>query len=493
MGYQLKLGQTDRVLMFLMLDNTDHITGKTGLTPTVTLSKNGAAFGAPSGAVSEVGSGWYSIAGDATDSDTLGSLILHAEDASADPCDDVFEVVSELSGLLATDSITNTVIQDGAISVGKFAANAIDSTVLADATITDTKVDAAYLAAIGTALSVDNTFLSGIQGYLDSNQIHVIASSLDTGSIVAASFASGAITASAFAANSITSTVVADNTITANKIATGAITAAKFAASAITSTVLATSCITSTQLAANSITSSQFADSTITSTKFAASAITASSIASLALTSVKFGTDVPFRNQSTLTAAGTNLTGVGSTTTDVQLNAGESAVDNIYTGMYLNISINSPAVRETRLITAYNGTTKIATVDTAYQGTPTSVATYLIYSPLGAMLGADSIDATNAPLLANLDATVSSRLPTSSYTAPPSAATIAALVLSSGDVDGYSLEETLKLCLSALAGKLSGAGTTTVTIRSADDSVNRIVATVDSDGNRTAITLDETG
>lgn len=65
-------------------------------------------------------------------------------------------------------------------------------------------------------------------------------------------------------------------------------------------------------------------------------------------------------------------------------------------------------------------------------------------------------------------------------------------ILAGGDVDGYTLEETLKLCLAALAGKLSGAATTTVTIRSADDGENRIVATVDADGNRTAVTLDAT-
>lgn len=50
----------------------------------------------------------------------------------------------------------------------------------------------------------------------------------------------------------------------------------------------------------------------------------------------------------------------------------------------------------------------------------------------------------------------------------------------------------LRLILSALAGKLSGAATTTVTIRDADDTKNRITATVDADGNRTAVTLDDT-
>jgi hypothetical protein len=62
-------------------------------------------------------------------------------------------------------------------------------------------------------------------------------------------------------------------------------------------------------------------------------------------------------------------------------------------------------------------------------------------------------------------------------------------ILAGGDVDGYTIEETLKLCLSALAGKLSGANTTTITIRSAADDANRITATVDANGNRSAVTL----
>lgn len=66
-------------------------------------------------------------------------------------------------------------------------------------------------------------------------------------------------------------------------------------------------------------------------------------------------------------------------------------------------------------------------------------------------------------------------------------------ILAGGDVDGYTLEQTLKLCLAALAGKLSGAATTTVTIRAADDSKARLTATVDADGNRTAITYDAAG
>lgn len=62
-----------------------------------------------------------------------------------------------------------------------------------------------------------------------------------------------------------------------------------------------------------------------------------------------------------------------------------------------------------------------------------------------------------------------------------------------GDIDGYTLEEAMKICLAALAGKVSGAGTTSITIRSADDGTDRIVATVDSNGNRSSVTLDGAG
>ena len=56
----------------------------------------------------------------------------------------------------------------------------------------------------------------------------------------------------------------------------------------------------------------------------------------------------------------------------------------------------------------------------------------------------------------------------------------------------YSLKEVMRIMAGALAGKLSGGGTTTLTFRDLSDSLDRIVATVDSSGNRSAITIDET-
>ena len=53
---------------------------------------------------------------------------------------------------------------------------------------------------------------------------------------------------------------------------------------------------------------------------------------------------------------------------------------------------------------------------------------------------------------------------------------------------GYTLKQTLQLIAAATAGKLSGAATTTNTIRNLQDDADRITATVDSDGNRSAVT-----
>jgi hypothetical protein len=59
-----------------------------------------------------------------------------------------------------------------------------------------------------------------------------------------------------------------------------------------------------------------------------------------------------------------------------------------------------------------------------------------------------------------------------------------------GDMDGYSLEELIILMAAALLGKASGLDSTTAKFRNLTDSKDRIIATVDANGNRTAVTLD---
>src|SRR4051812_35673304 len=80
--------------MFLMVDSTDHITAKTGLTVTVTLSKAGGTFGAAGGTVTEVANGFYKIVLTTTDTNTLGDLVFHCTGTAADATDVVDQVVS---------------------------------------------------------------------------------------------------------------------------------------------------------------------------------------------------------------------------------------------------------------------------------------------------------------------------------------------------------------------------------------------------------------
>jgi hypothetical protein len=91
-GYNIFLNNTAIPLVFLMLDSSNHLTGMIGLAPTVTLSKAGGAFAACAGAITEIGNGWYQVAGNSTDASTRGPLLLHATAPGADPVDMIYYV-----------------------------------------------------------------------------------------------------------------------------------------------------------------------------------------------------------------------------------------------------------------------------------------------------------------------------------------------------------------------------------------------------------------
>lgn len=74
----------------------------------------------------------------------------------------------------------------------------------------------------------------------------------------------------------------------------------------------------------------------------------------------------------------------------------------------------------------------------------------------------------------------------------PSAGDIAAAVWAHLIEAGLSAAETQRLALAVLAGRVSGAGTGTETFKGIDGVTDRVVSTVDDNGNRTAVTLDGT-
>lgn len=79
----------------------------------------------------------------------------------------------------------------------------------------------------------------------------------------------------------------------------------------------------------------------------------------------------------------TNTTQTGTTASSVVLNAGASAIDNFYTGMYLEMD-SGPAAGQIRLITSYVGATRTATVELPFVPAPTALGgdTFTVSGPV---------------------------------------------------------------------------------------------------------------
>jgi hypothetical protein len=102
-----------------------------------------------------------------------------------------------------------------------------------------------------------------------------------------------------------------------------------------------------------------------------------------------------------------------------------------------------------------------------------------------AMLSASGAITNNITNLVNLSATIGGPIELSPQG-------LAEELLDNQDIEnGFSMRESLRLILSALSGKVSGAGTTTISIRDVNDTIDRIIATVDSNGNRSSIFIDK--
>lgn len=116
---QLKQSVPTNIMVF-MTDSINRVSGKTGLTLSINLSKNGGAFSSITPSVTERGYGWYSIALTSSHTDTLGDLALNITATGADPTDLLCRVVKHTpSGIrknmslpaftfFMTDSVTHT-------------------------------------------------------------------------------------------------------------------------------------------------------------------------------------------------------------------------------------------------------------------------------------------------------------------------------------------------------------------------------------------------
>lgn len=204
--------------------------------------------------------------------------------------------------------------------------------------------------------------------------------------------------------------------------------------------------------------------------------------------------------------AGVGLTNLGDTRI-ANLDAAVSSRMATYTQPtgFLAATFPSGTVANTTNITAgtMTTTTNLTNAPTAGDFTATMKTSLNAATPALSAAGVQAIwDALTSALttvgsigkllVTNIDATVSSRLASASYTAPPTANQNADALLdrAAGIETGITPRQGLRLMLAADVGKTSGAATPTFSIRDTNDSIDRVVATVDADGNRSAITLD---
>lgn len=197
---------TARTRTFLMVDSTDHLTGKTGLTVTLTLSKNGGAFGAAGGAVSEISSGWYSVALNTTDTNTLGDLAYHATGTGADPSDWADDVLVDLPGG-AVSSVTGAV---GSVT-GNVGGNVVGSVASVTARVTantDQLAGQTVTAAAGVTFPTSVASPTNITAGTITTATNVTTvNGLAANVVTAASIADAAIDRATFAADTGLQTV----------------------------------------------------------------------------------------------------------------------------------------------------------------------------------------------------------------------------------------------------------------------------------------------
>jgi hypothetical protein len=197
-----------------------------------------------------------------------------------------------------------------------------------------------------------------------------------------------------------------------------------------------------------------------------------------------------------------------------------SASDSEEMALYITAATMAPVTKTFELYrrTATSGNTVLADssgrVDVAKVAGTTQTAKDLgasvtqtgdSYARIGAA-GA-GLTALGDTRIANLDAAVTSRLASSSYTAPDNAGialietAVAALPTANANADalldrsngietGWTLRQVMRIIFAVLAGKGTGLSTSSMTFRNVPDTKDRVVATFGSTGNRTAVTLD---
>lgn len=183
-----------------MVDSSDHVTGKTGLSSpdsiTLTISKAGGSFAAVGGAISEVSSGWYKVSLTTTDTGTLGDLAFHATATGCDPTDWCDQVTAQILG----DTLTANATQINSVSASSV--TTINANLGTTQPINFTGTGASALAK-SDVVDIAGAAVSASTAQIGVNVVNAGGTAWASGSLTSGVFASGAITATAIAADAI--------------------------------------------------------------------------------------------------------------------------------------------------------------------------------------------------------------------------------------------------------------------------------------------------
>ena len=184
-----------------------------------------------------------------------------------------------------------------------------------------------------------------------------------------------------------------------------------------------------------------------------------------------------FRLQTTKAAAlqvGVPQAAQSAGDTAITLDATAAAQTDFYKGSVVAI-ISGDGANQARIITAYNGTTKVATIDRGWDVALTIGGTRSVFAVFPQGL--------NQPLTSG-----------QTTAAVPSTVQIATEIFDTQTVEaGMTFRGALRLMGAVLAGRRSGTGSGTEVFNAAVTNAKpRVTATIDGNGNRTNVTTDQT-
>ncbi len=351
-------GTTPRIPLYLVL-SSDHLTPATGKTLAITISKNGAAFGNPSAGATnatEVASGWYYVDLSATDTGTNGPLIVLG---TATACDN-----STIAYTVATAATSqNLIVRSSTAQAGN--ANSITLDASASATsdlykgmviwttggtgVGQARIITNYNGSTKVA-TIDRAWATAPSSSTTFSILPTDSPSLNTNLQVTANVSQAVIRSGTAQTGSTANTI---------KLDTGAsATNSIYVSDLVTITGGTGLGQTRTIISYNGTTKVATVDRNwvVTPDNTSTFNILASTTPSI------------FSDQGVAQAGGA---------TTITLQSTASATNSLYVGSLVTI-LSGTGSGQTREITAYVGSTKVATVDTAWSTNPDSTSAYAV-------------------------------------------------------------------------------------------------------------------